>query len=298
MQDLRPKVLEYVRINGPILPVNVSKSINSNILFSSAVLSELVSNGQVFMSNAKVGGSSLYYIKGQEYKLQTLREHLGDMPKKAYDLLKQKIVLMDKGLEPYQRVALRELKDFAVPIAVKQNNQETLFWKWYLTPDDIAKKMIEEILGIKQASEETAKKTQEKEDYQETLKPAKELLVKEGKQAVQKEKQQKQQKPAAVNEDVLSYFRKNNIAIISTEQIKRNKETAFIVYLSSQIGNLQYFAYFKDKKKINDEDLILAYHKGQQHKMPVLFLTTGSLSKSAEEYIKKNINGMLAFKKI
>ena len=153
MQDLRPKVLEYVRHNGPVLPVQVSKSIDSNILFSSAVLSELVSNGDVFMSTAKIGGSKLYYVKGQEQKLQILREYLGDMPKKAFDFLKQKQVLMDSSLEPYQRVALRELKDFAIPLTVKYNGQELLFWKWHITPNDDAEKLIGEILAAQQEKE-------------------------------------------------------------------------------------------------------------------------------------------------
>ena len=37
MQDLKFKILEYVRRYGPCLPVQLSKQINSNILFAGAV---------------------------------------------------------------------------------------------------------------------------------------------------------------------------------------------------------------------------------------------------------------------
>lgn len=291
MIDLRPKVLDYVMAYGPALPVQVSKAINSNILFSSAVLSELVSNRQVFMSNAKIGGSSLYYTKGQEAKLQRLREYLPDMPKKAYDFLKEKLLLRDKSLEPYQRVAFRELKDFAVPITVKYNNEELLFWKWYLVTDEQVNEMIRKELGIKPENQEVKEPIREeknleeaKEEKQETLKEKPARLKKIGKE---------------IKADIaMVYFQKNNINVLSAEQTKKNKENAYLVELHSQIGNLSYLACFKDKKKINEEDLILAHHNGQRHKLPVLFLASGELTKAAEELLNKDLKGMMVFKKI
>ena len=116
MDDIRNKVLSIVQSNGPILPVKISKIINQNILFTSAILSELVDRNQILLSKAKIGGSPIYYIKGQEEKLQELYDYLGDAQKKTYNLLKENMVLKDSECEPFQRVALRELKDFAVQI--------------------------------------------------------------------------------------------------------------------------------------------------------------------------------------
>jgi len=291
MIDLRPKVLDYVMAYGPSLPVQVSKVINSSILFSSAVLSELVANRQVFMSNAKIGGSSLYYTKGQEAKLQRLREYLSDTPKKAYDFLKEKLLLRDKTLEPYQRVAFRELKDFAVPITVKYNNEEFLFWKWYLVTDEQVNEIIKKELGIKPEKQEVKKPAEEEKQLEKT---------KEEKQETLKEKPARpKKKDKEIKADIaMIYFQKNNINILNTEQTKKNKENSYFIELPSQIGNLPYLACFKDKKKISDEDLILAHHKGQHHGLPVLFLASGELTKAAEELLNKDLKGMIVFKRI
>ena len=70
--DFKPKVIEYVQKNGPSLPVQVSKVIGREIYVSSAVLSELISSRKMLITAAKVGSSPLYYLPGQEHKLQTL----------------------------------------------------------------------------------------------------------------------------------------------------------------------------------------------------------------------------------
>ena len=62
MSDLKAKILDYIRLNGPCLPVQLSKQIHSNILFAGAVLSELFANQKIKISHAKIGGSPVYYI--------------------------------------------------------------------------------------------------------------------------------------------------------------------------------------------------------------------------------------------
>ena len=44
MQELKFKVIEYIRMRGPVIPVQISKQIGSNILFAGAVLSELLAS--------------------------------------------------------------------------------------------------------------------------------------------------------------------------------------------------------------------------------------------------------------
>lgn len=318
MIDLRPKVLEHVKMNGPVLPVNVSKAINTSILFASAVMSELVSEGELFMSKAKIGGSSVYYVKSQEGKLQMLRNYLGDVPKKAYDILKEKTVLCDKKIEPYQRVALRELKDFAVPLNVKYNGADILFWKWYLAGDDVATEIIKKDLDIKEESVENTEKIKSEAIPENTIEKDSAILqsnnsadkiadVKTDEKpqeqttlnaAETKHKQRVDRHKQPGNDMIFAYFKKNGITINSSEFIKKNKDAVYFVNLQSQIGVLPYMVYFKDKKKISEEDVILAYHKGQEHKMPVLFLSNGELAKQAQDHMDKNLKGMILFKKI
>ncbi len=43
MPDQREEILKFIKYSGPVLPVQIAKHVNTNILFASAMLSELVS---------------------------------------------------------------------------------------------------------------------------------------------------------------------------------------------------------------------------------------------------------------
>ncbi len=51
------------------------------------------------------------------------------------EVLQKKLLLREKELELLPRVALRALKDFAVPLQVTVQGEKELFWKWHLIAD-------------------------------------------------------------------------------------------------------------------------------------------------------------------
>src|SRR3989344_7929417 len=116
--DYRPKILEFIKRWGPVLPVQISKELNTNILFAGAMLSELVSRKQLMFTSTKRGGSPFYYIKGQEQKLQSISSNLSGKEKEAYEVLKEKKIIRDKEATPWLRVALRSISDFAMQFNV------------------------------------------------------------------------------------------------------------------------------------------------------------------------------------
>jgi len=140
------KILQLINSNGPVLPVQVAKTIGSNILMASAHLSELVSRKKLRVSRIKVGGSPLYYLLGQESKLENFSDNLNEKEKEAFDLLKQKKVVKDISIEPAHRVALRQLKDFAFPLDVTYNNTKELFWKWHSTTPEETNNLIRQLI--------------------------------------------------------------------------------------------------------------------------------------------------------
>ncbi len=156
------QVVAIVRAKGPVLPAQVSKEIGTNILIASAYLAELTDTKKILISRAKIGGSPVYYIKGQEHKLQQLYENLNEKDQRAFDLLKGQKVLVDAELSPLMRVALRNIKDFAVPLQVTYNEEKILFWKWYLLSNEEASEFIktrlqpEPIAETKQESDAAA----------------------------------------------------------------------------------------------------------------------------------------------
>src|SRR3989344_321623 len=96
---LKDKILSLLRIRGPGLPVHVARETNLSILFSSAFLSELLSEKKIKTSHMKVGGSPLYFIPGQEPRLENFSQHLKSKEKDAFNLLKEKKFLRDKEQE-------------------------------------------------------------------------------------------------------------------------------------------------------------------------------------------------------
>jgi hypothetical protein len=286
MSELRAYVLDYVRKNGPILPVHVSKIINREIMYASAVLSELVSRKDVLISHAKIGGSPVYYVKGQENKLNILYDNLPQREKEAYDILKEDKVLFDKECPPAIRVALRSIRDFAIPLKQKVNNEEHLLWLWHLITDEEFKSFIDKY---------TEKpKIEVKEQKIEPKIEIKEPKIVEKKKIVKKAKKIEDNFYELIND----YINKNNVSVVNQEIIKKNKEIDMIVKVQSGLGKLDFYLAARNKKKINEGDLSLVYNKGQSKKLPVLFLSNGELSKKAEEYINKELKGYLIFKKI
>lgn len=281
MEDIREKILQFIREKGPIIPVEITKHINSNILMASAHLSELSSNGKVKVSNVKVGGSPLYYLPGQEAQLQKFSNNLHEKEKKSYDLLFQKKVLRDNELEPVIRVALRAIKDYAVPLQVNFKDSSEIFWKWYLLTNKEAEELIKSV--IKEKEEPIEKEIPKK--IEETQKKIEPLIEK--KKLIKKEKIDKN----IFLDKTSNYFSRNKINILSKE-ILRKTEVDFIIQVPSAVGNLEYYCKAKNKKTINDADLASAFAQGQLRKLPVLFITNGELTKRAKEMLQKDFKGM------
>ena|SRR3989338_5879667 len=326
--DNRDKIIDFVKIKGPVLPIQISKLISMDMVMASAHLAELTAAKKMKISTIKVGGSPLYYLAGQEAMLLKYTSNLNEKELKALEILKESKVLRDSEQEPVIRVALREIKDFALPLNVKYSDTSEIFWKWFLASDDEAGKIIKSKLDISEkedkieVKEEIKIQTEIKKDVQqkepETVQKQREVPAEKKveekpiekaqqqlKETIEKPLQQKTRgrKPKEDSKeddfmkDILKFFEKNKISIISSEIIKKNSEIDFIIDLPSVMGNLQYYCKAKNKKRISDSDLSNAYVKGQFKKLPVIVLSPGELSAKAEEIIKKELNN-ITFKQV
>ena len=302
ISSLRNEILNYVSKHGPILPVQISKQINNNILFAGAILSELVANKKIMLSNAKIGGSPVYYISGQEYKLSMLYSYLKEVHRKVYDLLKENKVIQDIAVEPWQRVALREIPDFAVRLTTKDNK---IFWRWYMISDEQAIPLIKNILGIEEEKVEESKvislpKVEEPEEtpkqeimevpIEEKQEPIKEI-------AEETPKQRKLVKPKKKVDDfnMGEFFISKSIEMLDEKIVKKNKEFNYIGEIKSDLGLMRVFIKYLNKKRISDADLISAHNEAQLKKLALYFVSPGDLTKKAKDYMKNNF---LIFEKL
>lgn len=318
-------VYDYILKNGPILPVDVSKIVGDTLL-AGAVLSGLRERNLIKISHAKIGSSPVYYVEGQEPKLEMLYGYLSSIQKKAYDLIKSKKVIRERDLEPAMRVAIKMIKDFAYPLNVRTKESSEIFWKWYLLSDRETNELISQILD-KSQPQSISKITQEEPKQEkvieeevkridsseiEMLKKEIEMLKQQIQSKTKKEKVTKDKKledfaeaPALEVEmkkdaflaEVINFCKKNRIEIIDWKIKKRNSEIDMTVRMSSPVGQAEYFCRAKNKKKINEGDLSTTFIHAQNMKLPAILLSTGDLSKKAESVLSTELKGML-FKRI
>lgn len=299
--ELKDKIISYIRINGPVIPIQISKAFGGDTMFAGAVLSELISNRVLKITSAKIGGSPVYFMPGQEEKLELLREHLGRVPKQAYDILKEKKVVRESECEPWLRVALKEITDFASPITVRHDDgSEEVFWRWHLLPEDEAKQRITMIVTGKQEpikpAPEPIKPVPEpiKPEKPDVEDPRKKEEQKTLETKAEKPKKPKKEKVDVFKNELLAFLQQKGLEVLEEVQMKKG-EYGFVVKLESSLGKLSCLAVAKKKKKLTDNDVLLSYSVAQHHKLP-LVLIGKELSKKAEAVIEKDARGVVFIK--
>ena len=281
--EIKEKIISLFKTRGPSLPVHIAKETDLSILFASAFMSELISEKKVKVSSMKIGNSPLYLIPGQETMLENFSEHLKGKEKEAFSLIKGKKFLKDSEIEPAIRVALREIKDFAIPFKI----DDEIYWK-YLTADEsefIASKFTEgkpkvfhkvQIVEKRPEPIVEVKKEMQKELFEKKeKKPAK---TKEKKASSKKRKTNESQKFLDL---VKEFLAKSSIEILGVEGFKKDE---LILKVKVQ-GEEQLLAAY-NKKKISEKEIIKAAKKASEQKLKYSILSLGELPKKISELIE------------
>ena len=309
-QDTTPikeKIISTIKLKGPSLPVHISKEIQQNILFTSAFLSELLSEQKLKMSNMRVGNSPIYFLQGQEPQLEKFSQHLNHKEKETFNLLKETQILQDKEQQPATRVALRSIKDFAIPF--KKN--EELHWRYLTIPEPqieeqkVEKPFIKKIEESKIENSKPQKKQEEKIQKPETslekikeiekpIQPISPILEKtslnifDQKQKLPEPKKtpkRKIRKPEKKNEKffnrVKEFLTKNSTEIIDIESFNKND---LILRIKTNEKEQLLIAY--NKKRINENDLIKAGKKALEANLQYTILNLGEPPKKLEILIQ------------
>ena len=305
--DITDKVLALVRMKGPLIPAQIAKELGQNIMMSSAILASMSSKNVIKVSNIKIGGSPLYYVPGQEYKLQNYADKMHEKERRAFELIRNEKVLEDKGLDLLYRVTLRQIKDFAKPVEVMIEGEPRIFWKWYLLTSDDTEQLIREKYFPEMMQ---AKEIEEPQKIPEVKEEQKELVVPTETKQEPKQEQKQEQKPvqkqvirraAARTDDfpakTAGFFRSSGIEIVEQKLIKRDTETDYIILVPSAVGKIKYYCKARKKSMISETDIGAAFAQGQVKNMPILYVTTGELTKKAKEALQREY-GSITVKQI
>jgi len=281
--DERGRIISLLQTRGPLVGNAIAKHLGSQSILISAFLSEMVAAKEVKASWLKVGGSPLYFLEGQESALENFVNFLPQKEKEVFFLLKKKLVLSDEAVEPAYRVALRNLKDFAVPLKVSGSGGEKFFWKLHsVGNEEISEKIKELILPEKPA--EKPKLPAETETEKKKVTEEKKEKEKSKTIRTQKEKSKK------MNEKIYSFLSELGATADAMQ-------TSGKIILSSKAGDIEMLWIANMKKSISEADLALAYQEGQNARLPVLLLATGKLTKKAKVYAT-GLKGYLTIKEL
>lgn len=265
--EKKNKILEILKNKGPSLPSTISREIGVSLLFTSALLSEMINDKLLKYSYLKIGGSPLYYLQGQESLLENFTKYLQSKEKEVFDLLKEKQLLNEEFLEPAHRVAIKNIKDFAFSFKVTVQDGEKTFWRFYSVSQEDAFGKVKRLFKHKEEKPETKEKKKERTE----------------------EKQEKEEPKVSRKKSKVEFYDKiyeylNSSGIEIAEKINQG-DVICIASVNFSFGVLKVLVVASSKKRINEADLSLAYQQGLSRKMPVLFLITNELTKKAKEYL-------------
>ncbi|MBW3003652.1 hypothetical protein KY337_03750 [Candidatus Woesearchaeota archaeon] len=356
--DFKEKIISFITSKGPLLPRDIVKEFKLSLTLAGAYLSELVSSKKIMYSQAKIGGSPLYFLETQRNQIEArLSSYLNQKDRDALEVLKNEKILPDKDQTPLIRVSLRNIKDFAVPLTVNLKTSKELYWKWHLTSNEEAETIIRSLLERLVPTEEAwkdeqstakpsenlprpekldtenlekteskdleePKKAKEQEESQQTKEEKTETkedsaeqpekqLKKETKPCEPKPKKQipKKEEQVKLKQDIDSdsddseddefylevsnYLTSKNISIKKHEVIKKKSEIDLVIKIETSLGDMDFYCKARNKKRCNEADLSTAFVQGELRKLPVIFLTTGDLTKKAKELLSKEFKNII-----
>jgi len=280
VNEKKTKILSFLESSGPSLPVRIARAIEMEPVFASAILSELLNEKRVKISNMKVGSSTLYLLPGQEEKLENYTDNLKPVEKEAFLKLKEKKVLYDEREEPRIRVALRGLKDFAEGIRLN----ERIIWKYTFTK----KEEIENILNKPKEKNLVEKETKKIESHEKREKT--ETIEKEKKEDAKienifEEEKEKTDEELEFFNEINRYLEKNHLKLEEEIQIDK-KEIVAKISIPTKIGSLNFLLIAKNKKTISRDEIKSALQRASYYKMPCLFLAKKEPTKNLLNFIK------------
>ena len=315
-QNINSRIINLVKIRGPILPIHASKETGHTLLLTGAFLSTLVSDKALKISNLKVGGSPLYYLPGQETMLENFIKFLNHKEREAYLIIKEKKVLKDSDLSPDIRVAIRNIKDFASSFSLNSIPNE-IFWRFFSFNDEELEKemqkfkMMPEEKPIEKPKPEIKIeeiKIEVKPEIIEELKPLIEPKVK-----IEEKKLEVKPEIRIVEKQIEPIFSSKQEATIEKKKIKRKariKTDKFLeeikpilasknlnlvkiekynnkeVNLIAKHDEKEIFILALNKKRIEEADLLKAFKKSQILKLPYLILSKGEMPKKLKEIME------------
>jgi len=271
----KDNLLRFVREKKYVTPTNIAESFDTTTIIGSAALSGLSKDNLIKITNLKIGSTPYYYDpKQSESLIELANKHFSSYDKEIFLKLQSSQVLNDISLSIQEGLAIKRIKDFAIPVEINSNGKNLKFWVWYLR--DLKETKTQILDAIKPKTKEIQKekpKTIEKEIIKKQIN-----IQNSKKQEIQNLENKSNltsgiYKPKVktiesyenkIESFIKNYFEENYLKIIEREEKKNG-----ISYTSSILINKieVIFDCFYFEKKPKESDLIKFYISSQNPKI-------------------------------
>lgn len=246
--EIKEKIVSIIQNNGPSLPSNIARKLDLSILFASAFLSELLSQKKLKISNLRVGNSPVYFISGQESKLENFSDHLNNKEKEAFLLLQEKKFLDDEIQQPAIRVALRAIKDFAIGF----ENEGKFFWRYFVVPES---EFVNESNGLEKEKIIEEDESEPEHDFEKDIESEEEIM---SAKKIVKRKPSRKKNDKFFNQ-VKEFLLQKSIEIVDIEGVSQGD----LVLRVNENGKEKLIVAY-NKKRISEIEVVKAHKKAAE----------------------------------
>jgi hypothetical protein len=195
-------ILTYLRTRGPSVSNDIRKGLSADSMVLGATISNLLQKKVVKQTAIRLGSSVFYYLPGQEQFLEKLIQHHNPKDQPIVRRLKEEQVLRDRDLELFERVSIRQTKDFAKEVVAKVPGGQILFWRYYLLSESAAIDLIKQKYWKTNDPKKDEQQTPSVEQQVQQEKPSVQALEQSSStQEEQKQPEQERQKQVSPVED-------------------------------------------------------------------------------------------------
>jgi hypothetical protein len=178
---------------GPCQPIDIRKELKLGDSFLiGALLSELVADGKLAITQTRRGGSPFYCDPNAPETLEKISKYLNEKDQRTLALLREKKVLREDEQEPLVRVGLKSIDDFSKKLEL----DGVAYWRYFLTSEADAIALIKGAALPPPAHEKSAEPAKPRKKKAETkLAEAPDKAQETVVQAKEKEEAPKESKP-------------------------------------------------------------------------------------------------------
>jgi len=275
---MKDKIIEFIKENGPSLPVQVVSKIGGDSFIANAYLSELVERKSLLQSSERVGSVPLYYLAGQENLMEQKLKDLNFTVKTARTFQKKRVEDTPELDAKRDNFNTRLKKIEAEESQRKETKKSALEKARELIKRTVERSRVEVPRPIE--------RLQPKVEIQKPIERPKVENFVEVPKPTKREFEQSDEKAPSFSKNALDFLEGLNVDILKSEKIKDNSG-AFIIRAPSSVGPLKFYVKLWSKKRLNKSDVAESYALALEKKMPVIILTNGTVAKTTRKYLKE-----------